>query len=312
MIDIKAEKIIIKGILPLLWIIGVVTIAASVQDDPAMKTVDAFGQKLKQQMQRSTHSIEEGDYHSAQAYTDQIVQNLEQLIEALMPLDERIERLLRQEKEILSQTQSLQKSLSSAPSMQNEMDMDEVIRRQQDNLKATDTASQIALQQSNEAKPSQGAGKESPRRVISSETLQEVSGLLDRSRLHQTEAANHLLRDRLPQAEKEEQKAIASLEKALEKLRKQSNPQQRAQSNQHPPKGGQQKQAPGQEQSDSASPQKGNQPPANPAEPQKMDAQQALKQLYKLRKEANDELERRRRAYGVAPQNEQVPVEKDW
>ena len=267
MIDIKAEKIIIKGILPLLWIIGIVTIAASVQDDPAMKTVDAFGQKLEEQMQRSTHSIDEGDYHSAQAYTDQIVQNLEQLIEALMPLDERIERLLRQEKEILSQTQSLQKSPSSAPSMQNEMD--ELIQRQQDNLKATDTASQIALQQSNEAKPSQGAGKGSPRRVISPETLQEVSGLLDRSSLNQTEAANHLLRDRLPQAEKEEQKAIASLEKALEKLRKQAPPQQRAQSNQHPPKGSQQKQAPGQEQSDSASPQKENQPSANPAEPKK-------------------------------------------
>ena len=43
-----------------------------------------------------------------------------------------------------------------------------------------------------------------------------------------------------------------------------------------------------------------------------MDAQQALKQLYKLRKEANDELERRRRAYGIAPQHEQAPVEKDW
>jgi hypothetical protein len=43
-----------------------------------------------------------------------------------------------------------------------------------------------------------------------------------------------------------------------------------------------------------------------------MEAEEALKQLAKLRKKAREEQERRRRQLGIQNPGGQYPVEKDW
>lgn len=285
--------------------------------------VIALNRRLEQNLLQSNKHLENSEFHQAEALTTQVLADLDYLLEATMPLDERINKLIEKEEIILTETKKLKNSKQSRSQQEilNKM-LEELIFDQVKNREKTETAAALTKKQLEAIQniASQGSGQQADRSEQEKKVLNEVRELLIEAADLQTVAIDHLEEVRLKTALQFEADALESLKKALEKLRQHKKSQSQAGNNQQSgQQKNEQKQASEQKQQEQTPKQQsGNENNQNEntqgdsIQKKKMEAEEALKQLAKLRKKAREEQERRKREYGIQESEGQIPVEKDW
>lgn len=265
--------------------------------EDASKVLMDIVKKTEKAMVRGNQNIKSENFHLAKESSVEILKNLMILEEIFMPVKKRIEKILQIEQSILRRTFNEEKKQTSNP-IQNQLSFD-----QSNNSKKTQICIEILQQQlkSNPKEPtvSQKSNVEKEKQL---KTVEEIQGLLKKAKVSQDNALNNLQSTAYKQAINDEKRAIEYLEKALKLFNKKKKGQQKKNN-----------------QNQSSNKQKSDQKKSNPqnkesksSQQKKMTPKEALKQLSKLRKEANDEKKRREKKYGKVAIPQSVPVEKDW
>lgn len=306
-------QFVLRKLFLLLFLITTMTELAANPSRQAEQQIEAIYQKMESQMLESNQLMKKGDYQKAQSLTYDLIGDLDALIENVMPLDKRIQKLIEDQTTIRNKT--AQSSLYAAPKKTGENAdnrLEELIHDQIVNREKTEKAIRLTgqLKENEQEGASANQNKKEDKRA----KLEKVGRYLNQSVLHQTGAIDQLEEKQLKVAEQQENAAIDSLKKALEELKgkqsggNQANQQEKNQDNPSKPDN--------QQNSDSKQSQanQNNDKQTSKTEQaqNKMNPTEALKQLYKLRKQANEEMEKRKRQYGVQSTGEKYPVEKDW
>lgn len=289
------------------------------QQDPRMQLEKLSG-VIENALQQSTEEIVKENYQGAIASAHSALQGLDILIDAVMPLHRRIEKLLRDEKEILANTRQKHEGVMPDKKSREQADLDDLILDQIRNREESEKAAKLAARQRNAVPPSDsdptadGADSSKQR-----DLLQEIQSLLTESAEFQTQAIAALEQNDLEKAIPEEKHAIEKLEKALEKFQGESQKQQQKQDQRD---GRQQQQNQmakdsrdkpeenGKEPSDAQAKKDESNP--SPEDNRKMSPKDAIRQLLKLQKQAENEKRARERKYGVQDLEREMRVEKDW
>ncbi len=282
--------------------------------------VKVLNQRLEQNLLQSNKHLENSEFHQAEVLTTQVLADLDILLEATMPLDERINQLIEKEEIILNETKKIKASAQKMSQQEAaNKKLEDLIFDQVKNREKTKAAATLTKKQLEEAqnKSSQVDGQQADKQGREQKVLNEVKELLNDSANLQTAAIDNLEEEKFKEAIQFESDALETLKEALDKLRQHSKSQNQAGNNQQP---GQQKneqnQAP-KKQQQQAQQQKSNENDSDKdsqesLQKKKMEAEEALKQLAKLRKKAREEQERRKRQFGIQDLGNQTPVEKDW
>ncbi len=276
--------------------------AAGNSDGSQIERIKQLNQNIEQAMIQSKNQVESGEYGKANESTKAALQGLDILIEAFMPIDDRIKKLLENENSILHRTRKITSGNNKMGVKDENLVHDQIVNREKTEKTSELVARQIAEQKTGTA---QNSNPES--NTDNQETFGQIKQLLDEAASFQTEAINHLEDDQYSAAIPKEEEAIDKLKKALEKLKQESDSQNSKDSQDSQD---QQKQS-----NDKTHQEKGQQKEDSEGtaeENKKMTAEEALKELARLNKQANDEMKKRQEKYGVSATTEQVPVDKDW
>jgi len=251
-------------------------------------------------MTKGSQSILSEDFPQAKETSLEILTNLILLQEVFMPLKERIEKVLHTEQSIL------RKTINEAKKQTSNIDQNELILEQSDNSKKTQICIEILKQQiqtnSNPPAVSQKQKNDDVGREKQLNKFKKIKDLIQEATLSQDNAVNNLNDIKYKKAIIDEKQAIEYLEKALKLFNKTKKDQKN--------KNSQNKTEQKQQNKQSKSNQQQKEP--NASQKKKMTPKEALKQLSKLRKEANDEKKRREKKYGKMATPQSIPVEKDW
>lgn len=289
------------------------TVSANQQNDP-LSQFEKLESHIRTGMIQSEGHIENGEFQAAVPGVERVIEGLEILEEAFMPLGERIIELKSKEESILAETKDIEKKRKDG----NSAALNDVIRSQIGNREKTEKASKLVTNQLEKTNQVGSGSTNQPSASNKNETeiLTEVQKLLDQSASFQTAAIAHLENAEFKGAIENESFALEKLNEALEKMRQnsQSGSQQNQQNQQN---SSEQKESEPQNtdsntQDSNNQQQPGKQEKNGESNEQKMSADEALKQLLKLRKQAEDEKKRREKKYGIQQFDGQIPVEKDW
>ncbi len=282
----------------------------------AITRVEEVDRVIREHMERRSSLIEKEHYDEAVQSTGQIINELDKLVEAFMPLDERIKMLISREQEIIEQTRKVSNVRDGAEgepkrsSLQKDLIHNQIVNREK-------TEQTYQLIEQNIKRPDTPAdAKTEVRDQNPADQMQEISKLIEAAAIDQTNAIAKLELQKNRSAIEDEEAAVEKMEKALEKLRQQNRSDQQNQTgqknpgddkrddkNQQPQQQSQNKGSDGQQQK------KDNQAGADS---KKLTPEKALKELLKLRKQAADEKTRRKMEYGGTVIQDRTPVEKDW
>ena len=280
--------------------------------DPVAR-IEQINQQLREQMLLSKAQIENEDYLKAEQTTNGVIKDIDQLIEAFMPLDERIRELLEKEKDIYSRTEQYQKEIRGDEVKINSGQSENLLHDQIVNREKTERASSLLERELNAAAGNDKPGTETKPDIEEKKALIEISELLKMAAKDQSNAIASIEVNQNKKAMAEEQSAIDNLQKALEKLRQKSQSNQQKNQQSQASNNSKQQQS---EDKNAANSNKQNQQTEekriNDKDAKKLSPEEALKMLLKLRKQAADEKERRKQQYGDAFEEGQIPVEKDW
>jgi hypothetical protein len=293
---------VIRLILILFLLTASETAVCNQPDDPVSQ-IESINQRIKENMQQRNTLIGQEQYEQAEQSTDQILGELDQLIEAFMPLDERIQLLITQEQQIIDQTlQTIEDKPSPDNAAKTKKYQDDLLHNQIVNREKTAQTSQLVERELDKGPSANDNGGSAENR------LEEVTQLLKGSVSDQSNAIASLEVSGYQKALSDEQAAIEKLKAALEKLRqqKQSDQQDSGGKNkeQQQQQNSQKQQAPDQ--------QSGQDKKPGETDPKKLTSKEALTELLRLRKKANDEIKRREKEFGEIQIDGRIPVEKDW
>jgi hypothetical protein len=278
---------------------------------------ESINQRMQQNMLQSNKQLEMGAFHKAREYTDSVLEDLDRLIEATVPLRERIAQLLEKEEAVLLQTGQLIAEQPDFSGSTVKSRIDDLIRDQIQIRKQTETASNLVSRQliaNMSGQSNTGVEAKPP-----SDALKAVKSFIDQSASFQTSAISSLEDHSLASAKKKEASASESLKKALEKLQQNAQAGSEHQNQTDSQSGHQtnnQQSSDKQQQSSSqqASKQEQDNTKAQAMENDKakMSPREALKELQRIRKQAKDEKASRAEQFGAPIAGQQLPVDKDW
>ncbi|PCI23667.1 MAG: hypothetical protein COB67_12540 [SAR324 cluster bacterium] len=266
--------------------------------------------QIERESAASDQSIEQEKFTLAQRQTDSVLSTLDLLIEVFIPLPERIKALLSREQAILQGISQFE-SLPPTEGAIKKEGKEKLLLQQLKNLDDTQKTLYLLKQKIKELTAAASLEKKpnSPQGKI----LEEVQNLMAESHLLEAEVADLLEKMTLSAAKPKVVQSIKKIEEALKKFQGKSDQQgQNSSKNQKqdPPKQQDQKQK--QDQGKQKKSEEGQKSASGQQEKQKMTPAQALKELSRLRKSADDELKRREKKYGALAVPGQIPVEKDW
>ncbi len=276
-------------------------------------------------MNLSDEQIEKGNYNQAQDGTEISISSLSILLDLFMPLTERIKLIWENEKEIVSQTKGYTKETThSEKGILPEIK--KLITAQQENIggtqKAVDTVAQQLKQGNDTPNQSNQNGQQSNQKAVQSQKalLDRVGKLLKQAKTDQVAAVDLLAGHEIKSALQSEIIAEKKLKEALEAIQnhqKQNSQQQRNNQSKQSSKEKQSQSRNQQKQKDSQEPNQNQVKPKAEAgaaakSQKKMSPQEALKELYRLRKDTDAEKKRREKAVGKQAVPGRVPIEKDW
>lgn len=277
--------------------------------DPRLR-IEEINRLIKEQMLRRNELIEKEQYGKAERSTAQIIDELDRLIEAVMPLDERIAMLLNREREIVEQTRQLgNQSAGSGSKKTGSGPDDDLIHKQILNREKTEQTFRLVERELNQKSEFPVPTDERSNSQNPSSQLDEVSGLVKAAASDQTNAIADLELSRHQLAIQDEEAAVEKLESALTKLRQQKPGKQNVRQNKSDSR---KQQSQDNQQDQSTVPQQQQVKKQGDADSKKLTPREALKELLKLRKQAADEKKRREKEYGGTMLEGRVPVEKDW
>ena len=276
-------------------------------------------------MNSSGEQIEQGNYNQAQDGTDISISSLSILLDLFMPLTERIKVIWKKEKEIVTQTKGHSKEkIRSEEKIQPEIE--KLITSQKENIagtqKALDAIAQQLKQDNTANNRTNQNEQQSDQKALQSQKalLDKVGKLLKEAKTDQIDAVDFLAGHEIKSALQSEIMAEKKLKEALDafqKHQKQNSQQQQnnqAQQNSHQKQSqnkDQQKQKNSREQNQNQGRSNGKPNPSSNSQ-KKMSPKEALKELYRLRKETDAEKKRREKAAGRQAVLGRAPVEKDW
>lgn len=290
------------------------------QQDPRIQ-LERLSGVIEGSLQQSTEEIVKENYQGAIGSAQNALQGLDVLIDAVMPLNRRIEKLLRDEKEILAATRQKQAGFTSDGKSREAAELDDLIFDQIRNREASEKAAKIAARQRNavQAPDSDPTADGMAESLKQKEVLQEIESLLSESAEFQTQAIASLEKRDPARAIPQEEQAVEKLEKALEKFQGDSRNQQQEQDQRD---GHQQqnqnrqatasKQNPEKNGGESSDRQAEKDEGTSTEDARKMSPKDAIRQLLRLQKQAEDEKRARERKYGIQDPERKMKVEKDW
>ena len=296
-------------VLAVFW--GGISLGATNQAIDPIVQFEKLNEQIQEEMKQRNTSLEKGEYVQAKQATELVLEGLDLLIAAVMPLNDRIQQLIESEANIeqLTKQSMTQVEREGKTPSQN---LDDLIHQQIENREKTEEVADLVQQQYEKTAEVENqppiTPQNSERSNKQNEVLQEVHDLLKTAADIQTSVIKELEESNYQIALSNESDTIDKLEQALEKLKQNSQSNQQQSSNAESQKQSDSQQSQQQQSSDASAQQ--NQKPV--AEEKMMSAEEALKELMKLRKKAHDEKERREEQYGVPQIEGQVPVEKDW
>ncbi len=289
----------------------------------AADEVERMLNHLEASMQFSREQIEQGNYEAAQSGKAESIEALTLLLDLFLPLTERIKQLWEEERRIISGSEAVvsngvQDSKAAASAINH------LSESQHLNDEKTRKAVSI-IQQQLVAFRKKGVSGKSRQKDVSEQknglsqeqVLEKVGGYLKQSASYQDEAVRHL-NDLHPNlALKPEIKAAEKLKEALDlfqKSQQSKSPQKQPSGEQSPgEKKENQSQGEGQQKDgDSSQPSDQESDPTAKVPEKKLTPRQALKELYRIQKEAEAEKRKRERALGKQAIPGRSPIEKDW
>jgi hypothetical protein len=297
--------------------------AGSKTKSSATDEIERILNHLESSMQSSREQIEQGNYEAAQSGKAESIEALTFLLDLFLPLTERIKQLWEEERRIISGSEAAvgndvhdSKSAASAISHLSES--------QRLNSEKTRKAVSIIQQQLVAFRKKEVGGKgrqedvsEQKNGLSQEQVLEKAGGYLEQSVIHQDEAVRHLNDLNPKSALKPEFKAAEKLKEALDLFQKsqQSKSPQKKPSGEQPPGEKKENQPQGEGQQKDGAP---SQQPDRESDPtvkvpeKKLTPRQALKELYRVQKEAEAEKRKRERALGKQTVPGRSPIEKDW
>jgi len=285
--------------------------AAGNSDRSQLERIEQLNQHIEQALIQSNNLVENGEYGKANESTQAVLQGLDVLIEAFMPLDERIKKLLESETSIRQRTKEISSNIDGRRIKEADLIHDQIVNREK-----TEKTSALVSQQITQQETGKPQNLSSDRETDNQEIFIKIRQLLDESAGFQTETISLLESNHYSAAIPKEEKAMDKLKEALKELQQESTDSQQSQNSQDSQQTqDQQKQSSSQQPDNSSQKQQGQQKEeSNGAEEdnKKMTAEEALKELARLRKQATDEMKKRQEKYGISATTDQIPVDKDW
>ncbi len=273
-------------------------------------------------MNSSDEQIEQGNYNKAQDGTEISISSLSILLDLFMPLTERIKVTWEKEKEIVSRTKE-HSSLTIRLEKRVLPEIEKLIAAQQENInrtqKAVDSIAQ-QLRQGNDAHNQSNQNRQQSEKGLQSQKalLEKIERILNQAKINQVAAVDFLAKHEIKSALQSEIIAQKKLKEALDALQndqnspQQQNNQSQQNSNEKQSQNGkQQKQKDSQWQNQRQSGSKAKSGTTADSQ-KKMSPKEALKELYRLRKETNAEKKQREKAAGRQAIPGRAPIEKDW
>jgi hypothetical protein len=255
------------------------------------------------------------NYHQAQNGTQTSIESLSILLNLFMPLTERIKVIWEKEKEIVSQTAKLP---TGASRLGTEIlsGIDKLMTMQHENIDKTQKAMDSIVQHLKQGSNTNTQTRQH-RQPSQKELLDRVGTLLKQAKRHQTAASEFLAGHEMKPALQSEIKAEKALKEALDAFQNQQQKKRQQQKNKQSQQNGNKKQSqektPQDSKESNQNPGKSTEKPAATSKSEKkLSPQEALKELYRLRKEADAEKKRREKAAGMQAIPGRVPIEKDW
>ena len=289
----------------------------------AVDEVERILNHLESSMQSSREQIEKGNYGAAQSDKAESIEALTLLLDLFLPLTERIKQLWEEERRIISGSEAAasngvhdSKAAASA--------INQLSESQRLNSEKTRKAVSIIQQQlvSFRKKGDNGNSRqedvsEQKDGLSKEQVLEKAGGYLEQSVSYQDEAVRHLNDLHPKSALKPEAKAAEKLKEALDLFQKsqQSKSPQKQPSGEQPPgeKKKKQQQGEGQQKDGDSSQQSDRESDPTAKVPEKkLTPREALKELYRMQKEAESEKRKRERAIGKQAVPGRSPIEKDW
>ncbi|MBT3225606.1 MAG: hypothetical protein HOC09_11095 [Deltaproteobacteria bacterium] len=318
-------------LIPAIWLLFVLipgtTASQTVSPHDVSSEIEKIIDRIQTAMNSSDEQIEQGNYDQAQDGTETSIDSLSILLDLFMPLTERIKLIWEKEKEIVTQTEGLSKEtvrVGKAPSAK----IENLVTAQQENMGRTQKAEDAIVQQLKGNPDSQnlnnGSRQPSPQGGDQSQIdlLNRVGGLLKEAKVHQGAAVDFLSGDELKTALQSEIMAEKKLKEALDAFQnqQQQNNRQQQQQQKQPSQNGDENRPQDRKQGSQKDSQEPNQDPGRPEaksdttpnSEKKLTPKEALKELYRLRKEADAEKKRREKASGKQAVPGRAPIEKDW
>ncbi|MCP4754029.1 MAG: hypothetical protein GY866_24355 [Proteobacteria bacterium] len=277
--------------------------------------LEDIGGRIEQDIVLGNLQIDKGNYGEAEKLTNRVLGNLNILVEVFIPLQERIRKLLKNERDILDNTHRLQ-NRPHQDVANTGRDQQNLIDHQIRNRDETEKTVQITEQQrqslTEKNDPSGRNQTKTPANEGQVELLKRIQELLKDARTHQDSAVEFLDESRFEEAVKVEKQSIEKLEEALKEFQGTQNEKKQSQKQDK-----QSQKQDGQSQNRKNPPQDGREQaerkkPSDSSKKEQMTPQAALKELSRLRKKANDEKKRREKKYGKISTHDSIPVEKDW
>jgi len=296
---------------------GTVVSQSASQPDVSLEVERIFG-RIQAGMNSSNEQIEQGNYDRAQDGTDTSIDSLSILLDLFMPLTERIKRIWEKEKEIVAQTDGLSKE-SARGLKANSAIIKKLVTAQQENIVWTRKAEDAIAQQLKRGSDSHTQNNQS-RQPSQIDLLNRVGGLLKQAETHQGAAVDSLGGHEIKTALQSALMAEKKLKEALDAFQNHQQKNNQQQQNKQPSQNGSEKQSQKQKQDSQKDSREPNQNPGKseaksggtPGSEKKMTPREALKELSRLRKEADAEKRRREKVGGKQTVPGRAPIEKDW
>jgi len=284
------------------------------QRDPSLE-IEKILNLVRTGMNNSDEQIERGNYHQAQNGTETSIESLSILLDLFMPLTERIKVIWEKEKEIVSQTERLPTDTARL-GKETLPEIEKLITTQHENIDSTQRAVDSIVQHLKQGSNTNNQTDQN-RQQSQKELMDRVENLLRQAKTHQSVASDFLVGHEMKPALQAEIKAEKKLKEALDAFQNQQQKNRQQQQNEQSQQNGNKKQPQGKTPKDSQesnrNPGKSTEKPGTTSKSEKkLSPQEALKELYRLRKEADAEKKRREKAAGMQAIPGRVPIEKDW
>lgn len=314
---LKAWFIAIIGPLVLSLIVAGAEMSLAESASATYQQMESTQQRIEQHMLQSKKLLEKGEFSKARELSNLILADLDRLVEIAMPLQERITQVLEHEKSILNQTEQAAPGNHSVSDPLLKEQINNLIRDQTANIERTESLSKHLSKQLKLKTARQTNESLDPN--LPPETVNAVKQFIEQSAAFQADANSALKDHLLTKAKTKEEQAVTALVKALELLdqreqaesngQAQSTPQSNQHANNQQPSDNQ-SQPQTHTKQDQQQEMKSVQSTANRTK--RMTAQEASKELQRMRKQAQVEKAAREENYGPLVGKQQIPVEKDW